>query len=182
MRSEIAGAKGVGDLGKNVKVTVTSEGLQIELIEAQGAVFFESGSAVIRPAARAIIGRLAPVLAASGRAMVVEGHTDAAPCGGPGGNFGLSSARATALMEQLQADGCAERQFTQVVGYGPTKLEKPDKPYDFSNRRVTILIPRQAKGDSEPPATELKDKLRGGNEPQALDLRPPAVSVVGRAG
>ncbi len=182
VRSELSQAKGIGDLGKNVKVTLTSEGLQIELIEAQGAVFFESGSAVIRPAARAIIARLAPVLAASGKPMIVEGHTDAAPCAGPGGNFGLSSARATALMERLQADGCAEKQFTQVVGYGPTKLEKPDRPYDFSNRRVTILIPRQARGDSEPPAADLKDRLRDGNEPQALDLRPRTVSIVGKGG
>ena len=180
VKAELAQAKDLKGLGKDVKVTVTAQGLEIELVEARGAVFFESGKAVIRPEARRIIGRLAPILAKSGRAMAIEGHTDAAPCGGFGGNFGLSAARAMALMQELRADGCAEGQFRQVVGYGATHLEKPDHPLDFSNRRVTILIPREAKNGDAPPATALKDRLKAGDAPEALDLRPDPVAVAGQ--
>ncbi len=164
-------------LGKDVKVTVTSEGLQIELVETRGAVFFESGSAVIRPAAREIVARLAPLLSRMGKPMEIQGHTDAAPCGGPGGNFGLSTARAISLMQSLRADGCPENQFREVVGYGPTRLERPDKPLDFSNRRVTILIPREVGEGGAPPVAALKDRLKNANEPQAIDLGPKDIGL-----
>ena len=179
IKAELSKAQGVGGLDKDVKVTLTPDGLQIELVETRGAVFFESGSAVVRPQARAIIARLAPILARTGKPMEVQGHTDAAPFAGAGGNFGLSSSRALSLMEELRADGCKESQFHQVVGYGATRLEKPEAPLDFSNRRVTILIPREAGTGDAPPAARLKDRLREGNEPQAVDLRPEGVDVRG---
>ena len=170
---------GVGDMGKDVKVTLTDEGLKIEFVEAQGAVFFESGSATIRTGARPIVERLAKILTRLGKPLDVEGHTDAAPFAGPGGNFGLSASRATALMQLLNSDGMPESQFRQVVGYGATKLQRPEAPLDFSNRRVTILVPREAKGEDEPPASSLRDKLRDGRDPEAVDLRPRPVSVKG---
>ena len=184
IKKELA-EKGLDDLGKEVKVTVTPEGLQIELVEARGAVFFESGSATIRPAARAIVARLAPILRKSGKPMEIQGHTDAAPCDGPGGNFGLSSSRALSLMQALRAGGCPEGQFKGVNGYGPTKLERPDKPLDFSNRRVTILIPREVHDGSLPPAADLKDRLReaGRSSPRSSPFRrPDPAGDRGRAG
>ena len=177
VKAELAATKGLDGIDKDVKVTVTPEGLMIELIETRGAVFFESGSATVRPVAREIIGRLAPILAKTGKPLVIQGHTDAAPFAGPGGNFGLSASRAMSLMRSLRADGCPEGQFNEVVGYGATKLETPERPFDFSNRRVTILLPRQAADGSAPPAAELKDRLREGNEPQAVDLGPAAIGV-----
>jgi len=166
------------DIGKDIKITITPEGMQIEFVEERGAVFFESGSAVIRPGAKTIIDRIAPILAKFNHPLVVQGHTDAAPFAGPGGNFGLSASRAISLMEELRAGGCPEGQFTEVAGYGATRLEKPDKPYDFSNRRVTILIPREAsEEDGAKPADELKDRLAEGGQPQAIDLRHEAVPV-----
>ena len=177
VKDEVAHGKGVDDLGKDVKVSITPDGLQIEFVEARGAVFFESGSAIVRPEARKIVARIAPLLASSGRSMVVEGHTDAAPCGSPGGNWGLSTSRAMALMEALRAGGCREDQFKQVAGYAATRLEKPEAPLDFSNRRVTILIPREAKEGTAPPAAELRDKIATQGDMQAIDLAPPAVDV-----
>jgi chemotaxis protein MotB len=174
VKQQIASEQNVADLGKDVKVTITPEGMMVELVETRGAVFFESGSAVIRPEARKIIDHIAPILAKSGHPMVIQGHTDAAPLAGPGGNFGLSSSRAMSLMQELRAGGCAESQFKEVVGYGSTKLENPDKPLDFSNRRVTILIPRT--GNSKP-GDELKDHLEDGSQPQAIDLHPEPITI-----
>ncbi len=163
------------DIGKDVKITITPEGMQIEFVEERGAVFFESGSAIIRPGAKKIIDRIAPILAQFNHPLVVQGHTDAAPFAGPGGNFGLSASRAMSLMEELRAGGCPENQFKEVVGYGATRLEKPDQPFDFSNRRVTVLIPREASEGDGKPADELKDRLADGGHPQALDLRQEAI-------
>ena len=179
VQKEVRSGTGAADFGKDVKVTLTDEGLKIEFVEAQGAVFFESGSASIRSGARPIVDRLAKILTRLGKPLDVEGHTDAAPFAGPGGNFGLSAARATSLMGLLNADGMPESQFRQVVGYGATKLERPDAPLDFSNRRVTILVPREARGEDAPPASSLRDKLRDARDPEAVDLRPQPVQVKG---
>ncbi|RYG16748.1 hypothetical protein EON82_24645, partial [bacterium] len=179
VQQEIANEKGFAELHKDVKISITDEGMTIELIETRGAVFFESGSAVIRPEARRIIGRLAPVLAKSNHMLVIQGHTDAAPFAGPGGNFGLSASRAMSLMQELRAQGCPEDQFKEVVGYGATRLQKPDRPLEFSNRRVTILIPRA--NSNGKPADELKERLADGGEPQAIDLRPEPVGIHAQA-
>lgn len=177
VKDEVANQKAPNlDIGKDVKVTITPEGMQIEFIEERGAVFFESGSAVIRPEAKKIIDRIAPILSKFNHPLVIQGHTDAAPFAGPGGNFGLSASRAMSLMEELRSNGCPEKQFKEVVGYADKKLEKPDDPFNFSNRRVTILIPREASEGSEgKPADTLKERLAEGGQPQAIDLRQEAV-------
>ncbi|MBI1757139.1 MAG: OmpA family protein [Fimbriimonas ginsengisoli] len=132
----------LGSLMKQVEMTVTQEGLQIELVENTGAVFFESGSAVIRPLAQRLIAQIAPVLAKSGRKMVIEGHTDASPYPSTSyTNWDLSADRANALRRALEADGVGESQVMQVRGYAATKLKKPEDPLHFSNRRVTVLLP-----------------------------------------
>jgi chemotaxis protein MotB len=181
VKQEIAREQGLDDVGKDVKVTITPEGMMIELVETRGAVFFESGSAIVRPEARKIIAHLAPILARSGHALVIQGHTDAAPFAGPSGNFGLSASRAMSLMQELRAGGCPESQFNEVVGYGSTRLENPGKPLDFSNRRVTILIPRSTSDGTAKPSEELKERLAGGGQPQAIDLRPEPVTIHAQA-
>jgi chemotaxis protein MotB len=127
---------------EHLDVTITDEGLRIEFVEDAGAVFFESGRAVIKPEAQRLLAKVGPVLAASNRMMIVEGHTDAQPFGGdPFGNSRLSSARAYAMVESLARSGVSAKQIEQVRAYADTKLKKPDQPYDFSNRRVSILLP-----------------------------------------
>ena len=127
---------------QHLEVTITDEGLRIEFVEDAGAVFFESGRATIKPEAAKLIGKVAPVLASSGRLMIVEGHTDAKPFNNdPFGNSKLSSGRAYAMVEALARNGVSAKQISQVRAYADTKLKKPSEPYDFSNRRVSILLP-----------------------------------------
>jgi chemotaxis protein MotB len=40
----------------------------------------------------------------------------------------------------LEEGGIRDRQVTSVNGYADRRLKNPSKPYDFSNRRVTILV------------------------------------------
>ncbi len=132
-------------------------------------MFFETGSAVVRPEAKQLIGRLAPILARSGRQMIIEGHTDATPYAGTGyTNMDLSTDRAASLRRLLSQDGVAESQVLQVRGYGATKLKRPDDPTHFSNRRVTILLP--FKGVTDPTLDLPKQAFE--TEKQAVTRRP----------
>jgi chemotaxis protein MotB len=73
--------------------------------------------------------------------VTIEGHTDSRPYAGSGyNNWDLSSDRANAARRILEEGGMRERQVTSVNGYADRRLKNPSKPYDFSNRRVTILV------------------------------------------
>lgn len=152
------------NLFKNVELSITEEGLRIEFMEASGSVFFETGKTVIRTDALRLIARIAPLLAQSGRKMVVEGHTDARPYVGTGyDNFDLSTDRAQAMKRALQSGGVKLAQLTQVRGYADTKLRKPESPFDPTNRRVTVLIPFKVVHDPtlDLPAEAIKSHIEG---------------------
>ncbi|MBX3119744.1 MAG: OmpA family protein [Fimbriimonadaceae bacterium] len=127
---------------KYVSLTVTDEGLLVELTEAVGAVFFESGSYAIRPEAMKLISKVGPILSHSGYKIIVKGHTDAMPYAGSGyTNWDLSTDRAQAMRRALSQNGVAEDQFVSVTGLADKELKNTADPNHFSNRRVTLLLP-----------------------------------------
>ncbi len=131
---------------EGIEISLTGEGLQIEFIE-KGNVFFELGSAKIRPQAKPVIARIAAVLAKSKHPLSIDGHTDARPyLGGPAGydNWDLSADRANSMRRELTADGILQNRFLQIRGNASRKLKRPEDPYHFSNRRVCVLLPYQS--------------------------------------
>jgi chemotaxis protein MotB len=151
----------------SVDTKITNEGLLIELCENSGAVFFEIGSAQIRPGALKLISRLAPVVSKSGRPLVVEGHTDRRPyvTNGRGyDNMDLSNDRAQALRRALIGFGVKSEQFIAVTGRGDKDLKRADDPYHFSNRRVSLLLPFHTySGERSPglPKDLLESQIQG---------------------
>jgi chemotaxis protein MotB len=163
------------ELAKDVKMTVTKEGLLIQFIEAKGAVFFESGSSRIRPEALKVVAQIAPILTASKHLMEIQGHTDAQPFGGRiNGNWALSNERALALQETLEQDLVPDTQFSGVRAFAATHLLDPAHPLSYMNRRVTILLPREYTSDSLPlkPADKLHNEMADGSTPEAVMVRP----------
>jgi len=135
---------GFEDMEVEVEVSVSEEGLRIELMETSGEdVFFQTGSAQVRPALDAamnIIGRELKVLR---HPMVVEGHTDARPFAGETdyGNWELSVDRANAVRRTLMAASEGQIRVHEVRGYADQLLRNPDDPEAPQNRRVSLLIP-----------------------------------------
>jgi chemotaxis protein MotB len=169
----------LAELQRHVQTELVAEGLQIELVEATGAVFFETGSANIRPPARQLIAEIAPILSASGRKMVIEGHTDAAPF--PGANYdnwNLSSDRANALRRALLSAGVPAAQIAEIRGFGDTRLKRPAEPLHFSNRRVTLLLPFDFSRPRsvEMPAESMRNGIHGVfREPTGIAPAPPEI-------
>lgn len=136
------GQETLAALIKNIEVNITPEGLEIEFVEGKGMVFFEVGSAIVRPEARQLILSVAPKLAGSGRMMFIDGHTDARPFGGGEmDNKMLSLDRARSVYRLLRAGGVPERQVMAIRGQGSRKLKLKDLPLDARNRRVSVLLP-----------------------------------------
>jgi chemotaxis protein MotB len=125
-----------------VNITVTEEGLRIELLENAAGMFFESGSPEPSSFGGALFSKLAEQLGVLPNLVVVEGHTDSRPFSRSGdySNWELSTDRANAVRRLMQQHGLRGDQVTQVRGYADQQLRKPDAPEDPSNRRISILV------------------------------------------
>ncbi len=129
-------------LKHQVQVTVTPEGLRIELMETEHGTFFRNGSARLSPSGKEMLTLLAKQLGQVPNRISIEGYTDAKPYPSNNGytNWDLSTDRANAARRLMQARGLHKHQVAEVRGYGDNHLRLPNKPFDPSNRRVTIVV------------------------------------------
>jgi chemotaxis protein MotB len=157
-------------LKSHVEMTVTAEGLRIELSESATGTFFDSGSAKLNTDGSAMLITLAQELGKLPNKLSIEGHTDSTPYAPSAayGNWELSSDRANAARRVMQANGIRADQVTQVRGFADQRLRKPDSPLDPSNRRISLIVQYVVKNneeeDAKPPAAG-EQKTEGNKTP-----------------
>src|SRR5882672_6415133 len=85
-------------LKSHIEMTVTTEGLRIELSESDAGTFFNSGSAQLNSDGRELLVTLARELGELPNKLSIEGHTDSKPYAPSAsyGNWELSADRANA--------------------------------------------------------------------------------------
>jgi chemotaxis protein MotB len=134
-----------------IEITVTSEGLRIELMESAKGTFFELGSAKPTPALIDLLKVLSEELGKLPNKISIEGHTDSKPYTGGGSydNWDLSSDRANEARRIMQAEGIQRDQVSQVRGFADQRLRLPEKPQDPSNRRISLIVQYQVQDGSE---------------------------------
>jgi chemotaxis protein MotB len=127
---------------EHVVMTVTGEGLRIELMEDDQGVFFQSGIAEPSPYGKELMALLASEIGKLPNKVTMEGHTDAKPYGGRSdySNWELSADRANAARRWMQSHGMRDDQVTQVRGFADQSLRNRSNPEDASNRRVSLII------------------------------------------
>jgi chemotaxis protein MotB len=142
-------------LKDHIEMTVTNEGLRIELMESASGTFFDSGSAKLNGDGQDMLITLARELGKLPNKLSIEGHTDSKPYAGSGtySNWELSADRANAARRLMQANGVGPNQITQVRGFADQDPRKPDEPLDPSNRRITLIVQYLAKPEEEKPAS-----------------------------
>ena len=142
IQKAIQNQKDLEKLAKQIEITITPEGLRIELIEDKSGTFFESGSAKLSPSGQELLGMLAGQLKPLPNHLLLEGHTDAKPYSADAiyTNWELSSDRANAARRLLQQDGVAENRVSQVRGYADQMLRVKNDPLDPSNRRISLIV------------------------------------------
>ncbi|MCL4540370.1 MAG: OmpA family protein, partial [Bacteroidetes bacterium] len=124
-----------------ISITVSKEGLRIELIENAHGLFFNVGSAQLKPETVTLLQMIAKELSTMPNQIIIEGYTDARPYVSPNyTNWELSTDRANAARKVMDEGGLLTKQILEVRGYGDRRLRDPAHPYDFSNRRVSILV------------------------------------------
>ena len=125
-----------------IQMTVTAEGLRIELMETEAGTFFDSGRPDLNSSGKDLLVTLAAELGKLPNKVSIEGHTDSKPFnrGGNYSNWELSVDRANSARRLMQANGMRADQVSQVRGYADQQLRKPDSPEDPSNRRITLIV------------------------------------------
>lgn len=139
-------------LKKQIEMTITPEGLRIELIEDPKGTFFENGKAQPTPILQNLLKILSVEAGKLPNPISIEGHTDSTPFSDSKiyGNWELSADRANTARRLMQSNGLRPDQVVQVRGYADQNLRKPLQPEDASNRRVTVIIQYIVKPDQQP--------------------------------
>ncbi len=145
-----------------IKITVSKEGLRIELIENSEGLFFDVGSATLKSTTIQLLGMIAKELSSLPNKIIIEGYTDARPYVRTDyTNWELSTDRANAARKILDGSGLNKNQILEVRGYADRRLRNPENPFDFSNRRVSILV-TPFLNDSTAIVKSISDTLRIG--------------------
>jgi chemotaxis protein MotB len=161
-------------------MTVTTEGLRIELSESASGTFFDSGSARLNGDGSEMLITLAQELGNLPNKLSIEGHTDSTPYAPSAtyGNWELSADRANAARRVMQAHGVRADQVTQIRGFADQHLRKPDAPLDPANRRISLIVQYVVKNnddeDAKPTAegeqkTEANQSVAPPGKPTAKD-------------
>ena len=126
-----------------IRIDLTPDGLQIQIVDDQNRPMFDSGSALVKPYMRDILGAIGSALGGVENRVSLAGHTDATPYGnGERGysNWELSADRANASRRELVAAGMPDAKLARVVGLAASDPLEPTNPRAAINRRITITI------------------------------------------
>ncbi len=150
------------DLRDTVKVDITEEGLRIQLLDHERHPMFEPNSAVFTPLAEQVLLFISTVVARLPNSVSITGHDDATPFQGPDGmgKWKLSLDRSQTARRSLIASGIDGGRFRTVLGKADTEPAFDTEPTAAENRRVVIVLNRQAPDEAEsdnplpPPITQ----------------------------
>lgn len=126
-----------------IQLTITPEGLRIQIVDDKKTPMFKSGSAEAEPYIRSILKELAPVINQLPNKITINGHTDAKPFPDASKkytNWELSSQRANAARHELNQGGFDEKKILRVSGLADSVPYNSKDALDPINRRISIIV------------------------------------------
>ena len=164
IRQAVRSDPSLAELAKQLAVDMTPDGLRIQIVDEVKLPMFPTGSATPNERARLLIQKVVPILMKLHQPLSIAGHTDAAPFPGPDRtNWELSTERANATRRLLTDSGLPETRFKSVIGDADRDPLLPANPMAAANRRIAILVMRDAPPvpatpADPPPATKHTDR------------------------
>ena len=157
------------EMKDHVEMTITVDGLRIELLETEAGMFFESGQPQPSATGTELLTRLAEELGKLPNNLLIEGHTDAKPflTRDGYGNWELSTDRANSARRLMEAHGIRHEQVGQVRGFADRSLRHPEDPVHPSNRRISVIVQYLT-----PPPAAAKKPGEEGQEPAEAGKKP----------
>ena len=143
IRAAVRNDPALAEIARQLVIDITPEGLRIQIIDEERRPMFPTGSALLHDRARALLAKVAPVLARLPEPVTIAGHTDSAPYkGGDRSNWDLSADRANATRRVLVEAGLPEERIRGVTGHADRDLLIKEDGMAAGNRRIAIVALR----------------------------------------
>ena len=139
----LAASPKLASMQSQIRLDMTSEGLRIQIIDADNRPMFDSGSSIVKPYMRELLQLIGSVLGDVPNRLTLEGHTDAQPFGsGERGysNWELSADRANSSRRELIAGGLPDVRVLRVQGLSSSQPMENTDPLSPTNRRISIIV------------------------------------------
>jgi len=146
MRTSIQESPELVELENQVLIDVTEDGLRIQLVDKDNRAMFKPATADLYKYAEKMILKVSEVVQKMPNRISISGHTDAKGFNPRSdySNWELSSDRAHSARRVLSGANVSADRFAEILGKASTEPLLPDNPYRAENRRITILLLREA--------------------------------------
>ncbi|RYF75106.1 MAG: motility protein MotB [Comamonadaceae bacterium] len=131
------------DFRSQIRLDVTLDGLEIQIVDEQNRPMFDIGSALVKPYMRDILREIGAALNGLENKVSLAGHTDSKPYGNGDrgyGNWELSADRANASRRELVGAGMPDDKLVRVVGLAASDLLDKSDSTAAINRRISITV------------------------------------------
>jgi chemotaxis protein MotB len=136
----------LAELSHHILIDDSPQGTRIQLVDQDGRSMFEAGSAEPTERVKVLLKEVAKIVGELPNRIAISGHTDGEAFSGPGGysNWDLSAARANASLRILMENGVPDDRIAEVTGKAGSDPLYPDNPQASANRRISIVLLREA--------------------------------------
>jgi chemotaxis protein MotB len=142
LQQQMSASEKLKKLSRVLKVTVTPDGIRIDLVDDADFSMFQLGTTVLTPDAVELLAAISHVLKTEEGDLTIRGHTDALQWRSNGlvNNWSLSAGRAESTRQQMMRDGVGEERFRRIEGVADREPLIVDNPSDARNRRMSLLL------------------------------------------
>jgi chemotaxis protein MotB len=146
LRLAIQQSPTLSELSENLIMEITEDGMKIQLIDKDQRAMFRKGTDDLYNYAREMITEIGRSVQNLPNRVTIQGHTDggAFTSTDGGSNWELSANRANSARRVLDSSGVSNDRVFEVIGKAGTDPLYPDQPTKTENRRITILVLREA--------------------------------------
>jgi chemotaxis protein MotB len=134
----------IANLSHQVITENTPQGLRIQLVDQDGRPMFQQGSNQPLPYTQKLLAAVGKIISTLPNRVSISGHTGGNDVNATGGAWELSASRANQARSLLQAGGLGSDRIYEVAGKAGSEPLLPEDPNASANRRLSILLMREA--------------------------------------
>jgi chemotaxis protein MotB len=129
-------------LAANLRLTLTSEGMRIDVVDDANVSMFASGTSQLTPEGARLFAAVGNIVAPLPNRLIIRGHTDGTPFAASAGtnNWRLSAERAEVARALLEFRGVKAERYQRIEGVADRELFVATDASDPRNRRISITL------------------------------------------
>ncbi len=142
IEKQIAESEELKELKNQLKIEITPNGLQIQILDDRKRPMFSAGVDLPKDYASKLLKEVGAILSKSSNRISIAGHTDSSGYSSSAEytNWELSADRANAARRLLLKGGVNAIRIAQAVGLSDTVPFDKENPYNPRNRRISIIV------------------------------------------